>query len=92
MTLWSPARPVARSHLPGPTRFGTHSWMNELWTQISKAAAGIAFGASLVILAIQLPGGVAQAIGLGDALSAALSVSMAAVAVWVVCQLVRPRH
>ena len=65
--------------------------MNELWTQISKAAAGISLGASLVILAIRLPGGIAQAVGLGDALPAALGVSMAAVSVWMVCKAVRPR-
>lgn len=64
--------------------------MREFWSYISTAAAGISFGASLVILAIQLPGGIAQAVGLGHALPAALSVSMGGVATWIVCQLFRP--
>jgi hypothetical protein len=65
--------------------------MDELRTHISKAAAGISLGASLVILAIRLPGGIAQAVGLGDAMPAALGVSMAGVAAWMVCQICWPR-
>ena len=65
--------------------------MDELRAHVSRAAAGISLGASLVILAIRLPGGMAQAIGLGDAMPAALGVSMTGVAVWLVCQAVRLR-
>src|SRR5437868_12626065 len=51
--------------------------MHALWSHISRPSAGISLGATLVILAIRLPDGVAQAVALGDALPAALSVSMA---------------
>jgi hypothetical protein len=50
--------------------------MHALWSHISRPSAGISLGATLVILAIQLPDGVAQAVALGDALPAALSVSI----------------
>jgi len=60
--------------------------MHALWSHISRPSAGISLGATLVILAIQLPDGVAQAVVLGDALPAALSVSMAGVATWIVSQ------
>jgi len=52
---------------------------------------GAQVSATLVILAIQLPDGVAQAVVLGDALPAALSVSMAGVATWIVSQIFCPR-
>jgi hypothetical protein len=65
--------------------------MNELRSYISRAAGGISLGASLVILGIELPGGIAQAVGLGDALPAASTVSMAGVIVWTVCRVGRAR-
>ena len=65
--------------------------MHALCSHISRPSAGISLGATLVILAIQLPDGVAQAVVLGDALPAALSVSMAGVATWIVSQIFCPR-
>src|SRR5205823_14144697 len=66
--------------------------MHAQWSHISRPSAGISSGATLVILAIQLPDGVAQAVVLGDASPAALSVSMAGVAAWIVTQIVTPRR
>ena len=65
--------------------------MHALWSHISRPSAGISLDATLVILAIQLPDRVAQAVALGDALPAALSVSMAGVATWIVSQIFCPR-
>ncbi|MBV8774273.1 MAG: hypothetical protein JO166_18345 [Deltaproteobacteria bacterium] len=39
----------------------------EIPSYILRTSAGIAFAAALVVLAIKLPGGVADAVGLGDA-------------------------
>ena len=64
----------------------------EIWSQISRAAAGISFGASLVILAIELRSDIGGVGGSSDVLAAALDVSMAAVYAWVVCQVFRPQR
>lgn len=65
--------------------------MHALWSHIFTSQRRNFLGSTLVILAIQLPDEVAQAVVLGDALPAALSVSMAGVATWIVSQIFCPR-
>ena len=78
-TLWLALLSAAHSPLAARV-WQEKTQAHELWSHISRGSAGISLGASLVILAMQLPGGIAPAVGLGDALPAALIVSMAGVA------------